>query len=870
MPQPAGTVTLVFTDIEGSTRLLAELGQVGYRDALAGHRAAVREAFGRYGGYEVDNQGDSFFYAFPSASAAVSAVEGAMVGLEGGPISIRVGIHTGEPILDPPKYVGLDVHTAARIMASGHGGQVVLSRSTRELLDDSLGLCDLGEHRLKDLSGPQRLYQLGAGTFPPLKTLHRTNLPVPATAFLGRERELGELGALVQDGVRLLTLTGPGGVGKTRLALQAVADAADAFPDGVWWVPLASVKDVRFAVVELGKALGLDAEPGHEPGEQLEAALSSRKALVLFDNAEHLMPDVAEVIGAILRLSGPTVLVTSRERLGLAGEQVYRVAPLSETEAIELFLTRARALDPRFEGSDVLEELCERLDNLPLAVELAAARTAVISPEQILARIGSRLDLLKGARDADPRQHTLRSAISWSYELLDPGERDLFAGLSVFSGGCSLEAAESICSAELDTLGSLVDKSLVRRSDERFWTLETIREYAAERLAESGREDDLRDSHAAFFERLAREGELTLRTSAQQQWLEILSVEQPNIRAAIQWSLDHGAEARALRTATALYRFSGKSSGAEGRMWLDRVLATGAGTSGERATASFAAGQLEFLHGEMSRAVKLLETAVLLAREAADDHVLVISLGFCSWANLEHGERARCAVLLAECSELLPELDDPALTAEVLTAVASVTANLGDLESAERLYLNVLELERCLGDELGIADALNNLGWIASVAGRPTDARAYLEECLAVAQRHGDDIRATMAIGNLGNVARSEERWEDAVQLHLDELRSCNQRRNRRGAVNALLGLAIAYWELDDTRAAVELYGAFQGVCDVTGIEPSIGWINTLATSFLGRARSELDPATIKELTARGHSLTPEQVLERLESGGRP
>ena len=288
--QPAGTVTLLFTDIEGSTRLLAELGEPGYRNALAEHRNVVREAFSRHGGYEVDTQGDSFFYAFPSATGAVGAAREAMAALEDGPIAVRVGIHTGEPTLDPPTYVGLDVHTAARIMAAAHGGQIVLSQSTRDLLDDSYALSDLGEHQLKDLSGPRRLYQLGADGFPPLKTLHRTNLPIPASAFIGRERELRELGALLHEGVRLLTLTGPGGVGKTRLALQTVADAADGFPDGVWWVSLASLRDPALVLSSVALALGVPEQSGRGLEETLIDVLSSGRAILLLDNLEQLLP----------------------------------------------------------------------------------------------------------------------------------------------------------------------------------------------------------------------------------------------------------------------------------------------------------------------------------------------------------------------------------------------------------------------------------------------------------------------------------------------------------------------------------------------------------------------------------------------------
>jgi class 3 adenylate cyclase len=362
--QPVGTVTLVFTDIEGSTRLLAELGEVRYLDALSEHRQAVREAFARYGGYEVDTEGDSFFYAFQSAAGAVRAVGEAMAALEGGPIAIRVGVHTGEPGLDGHNYVGLDVHTAARVMAAGHGGQVVVSQSTRDLLDESFVLLDLGEHRLKDLSGPRRLYQLGDRVFPPLRTLHRTNLPVPSSWFVGRERELAELGELVQDGVRLLTLTGPGGSGKTRLALQAVAGAADAYPDGVWWVPLASLRDPDLVLSSVALALGVPEQAGRGLEETLVDVLLGGRALLLLDNLEQLLPGAADSV-AKLRDAGARVVTTSRERLRLSGELVYPVAPLAETDAAELFFARTAALGVDGGDGEAVSELCSRLDHLP-------------------------------------------------------------------------------------------------------------------------------------------------------------------------------------------------------------------------------------------------------------------------------------------------------------------------------------------------------------------------------------------------------------------------------------------------------------------------------------------------------------------------
>ena len=418
--QPSGTVTLVFTDIEGSTRLLDELGMDAYRDALAEHRRIVREACARYSGYEVDYEGDAFFYAFASAQDAVAAVSEAMAGLEQGPISIRVGIHTGEPGLDPPKYVGIDVHFAARVMSSAHGGQIVLTQATRTLLDESIPFRDLGEHRFKDLSAPERVYQLGEDDFPSLRTLHQTNLPIPATPFLGREKELGEVCALLaRDDVRLLTLTGPGGTGKTRLATQAAAALSDRYPYGVFWVPLASLQDSNLVLETAARELG--AQNG------LGSHIADKRMLLLFDNFEHVVAAASDVGGLLGTCPRLEVIVTSREVLHLAGEQEYVVPPLVREESVGFFMSRARAVRPDAEPSTVVVDICARLDDLPLALELAAARVSALSPEQILDRLDQRLPLLASrTRDAPERQRTLSATIAWSYDLLDPTEQRLF------------------------------------------------------------------------------------------------------------------------------------------------------------------------------------------------------------------------------------------------------------------------------------------------------------------------------------------------------------------------------------------------------------------------------------------------------------
>jgi len=522
---PSGTVTFLFTDIEGSTMLLHELGAEGYEQALAEHRRILRAAFERHGGAEVDTQGDAFFVAFPTAPGALHAAAEGTKGLAAGAIRVRMGIHTGTPLLGEEGYVGVDVHRAARIAACGHGGQVLISASTAALTGTDV-LRDLGEHRLKDLSAPERLYQLGEGEFPALKSLYRTNLPVPATPFLGREHELQQVLALL-EGARLLTLTGPGGTGKTRLGLQAAAEASDRYPHGVFWVPLAPLRDPELVLEMAGQALG--AKDG------LAEHVADKSLLLLLDNFEHVVEAAAGLAELLASCPNLHLLVTSRELLRLPAEQAYPVPPLEPEDGTELFLARARAIEPGFATGAAVPELCARLEQLPLALELAAARVRVLSPEQLLERLSGRLDLLKAGRGVDARQETLRATIEWSHELLAEAERQLFARLAVFRGGCTLESAEQVCDADLDTLQSLVDKSLVRvREHDRFWMLETIREYAAERLQSSGEAEELRRRHAEHFLALAEETE-PLAREVDPATLDRLEQEADNLRAALDW-----------------------------------------------------------------------------------------------------------------------------------------------------------------------------------------------------------------------------------------------------------------------------------------------------------------------------------------------
>src|SRR6059058_3474999 len=413
---PSATVTFLFTDVEGSTRLLHELGAEAYAEALAEHRRVLRKLFSAEGGVEVDTQGDAFLFVFADALAGVAAAAATNVALEPGPIQIRIGLHTGEPLLTGEGYVGEDVHLGARIAAAGHGGQVLLSAATRALLNG--GVTDLGEHRLKDFSEPVAIFQLGEERFPPLKTISNTNLPRPASSFVGREQETAEVADLVR-GHRFVTLSGPGGSGKTRLSIEEASELVGEFKAGVFWVSLATVRDPALVLETVAQTLAAKDGLADEIGE--------RELLLLLDNLEQVVEASAQLASLVEVCPNLHLLVTSRELLRVRGEVEYPVPPLAEPEAVTLFCERS-GLDP----DATTAELCLRLDNLPLAVELAAARTGVLTPPQILDRLAQRLDLLKGGRDAEARQHTLRATIEWSYELLAEPEQRLFARLSVF------------------------------------------------------------------------------------------------------------------------------------------------------------------------------------------------------------------------------------------------------------------------------------------------------------------------------------------------------------------------------------------------------------------------------------------------------
>jgi len=812
---PAGTVTLVFTDIEGSTKLLHELGAEAYSEALAEHRRVLRGAFGRRGGAEVDTQGDAFFYAFADAREAVAAAEEGREALRSGPIHVRVGMHTGTPHLGPEGYVGHDVHLGARIGAAGHGGQVLLSEVTREAaaLDEGT-LLDLGEHRLKDLEEPVRILQLGDERFPPLKTISNTNLPHPASSFVGREREVQDVVALIRErGARLLTLTGPGGSGKTRLAIEASAELVADHKAGTFWVELVSVRDPALVIDEIATILG--AQDG------LAEHIGEREMLLVLDNLEQVIdtaPALADLVEACPNLR---LLTTSREFLRVRGEVEYPVQPLAEPDALELFSTRAHLA----EADATVGELCRALDQMPLAIELAAARAKVLTPAQILERLSERLDLFTGGRDADPRQRTLRSTIEWSHDLLDPGERRLFARMAVFAGECTLETAERIIDGELDTLQSLVEKSLVRHTDDRFWMFETIREFALEQLEASGEAETIRRRHAEHFLELAEEAEPHLAREALRrigEWTDRIEAEFDDIRAAMDLFEADGDGERALRMVGALVWFCEERGHIqEMRRRAEWALAAQDRPSSARAGGLIALAAFASWMGDRDVARNAAEEALSLHRAQGDAWRIgddIHTLGVIA-AESDEWETARAH--FEESERVLREAGDEDYALWCMRSVGWTYHDTGDLARAREIHEANLLRARELGNRAIEGTTLGVLGTILVAEGRALEAFSFIEQAYRLHGETAQSIEASVDLWRFAEALAAVDRAEEAVEL-------------------ASLSAALR-----------EELGA------------SIPWVDRKMGEVLDDLRGRLDPAAFERAWERGKRLTPDTAVAR-------
>ncbi|MBI3997773.1 MAG: tetratricopeptide repeat protein, partial [Armatimonadetes bacterium] len=851
---PAGTLTFLFTDIEGSTRLLQDLGNQ-YADLLADHHRLLRTAFQERGGTEVETHGDGLYYAFPSAMAAVqAAVAGQRAVLahpwpEGATVWVRMGLHTGEPTSGETGYVGIDIHRAARICTAAWGGQILLSGATRELiardLPPGVSLRDLGQHRLKDLAQPERLFQVVApdllADFPPPKTLTAVpnNLPAQLTSFIGRERELAEVRRLVET-TRLLTLTGTGGCGKTRLALQVAAELGQVLADGVWFVDLAPLMEPGLVPATIAAALRLREQPGRPLLPTIIEHLQFRHVLLVLDNCEHLVATCAQIATALLQgCPRVRIMATSRERLGVAGETVWRVpslatpdlrhppipAALADVEAVRLFVDRAAAIQPGFalteRNAEAVARVCHQLDGIPLAIELAAARVAVLPPEQIARRLDDRFRLLTaGRRTALPRHQTLRAAMDWSYDLLSAQERSMLTRLSVFVGGFTLEAAEAVSAGEqadefavLDLLTQLVDKSLVIAEDDdgevRYRLLETVRQYAHDRLRGAAEALGAQRRHAAFYLALAEQAEPHVIGPEQARWLSRLQREHANMRAALEWSLGPGDLGTGLRLVAALIKFwEVHGHFTEGRRWAEAVLTRLPERSGTRAKVLCGVGNLAWHQADYEAARASFEEGLTLARELGDKRraaAALIGLGLVAW---NQGEYARARSLYEDSLVLFRELEDRRGIAVALNNLGIVARALGDYAAARAFLQESLKIRRQSGDRLGASSTLHNLGLIAWNQGDLEASRALYQDSLAIARELGHRQGMAAALNGLGTVARTLGDAGAACAHYAESLLIFRDLGDKWGVADVLEGFGCVAAAQGDFMRAARIFGA--------------------------------------------------------------
>jgi len=851
---PAGTVTFLFSDIEGSTRLLQRLGDQ-YAAVLAAFHGLMAAAIAAAGGTEVDQQGDATFAAFARAHDAVTAAVDAQrrVAAHGWPagiaLRVRMGVHTGEPGVSAAGYVGIDVHRAARICQAGHGGQILVSQTTVALVSDDLpkgiDLKPLGQHRLKDLTGPLQLSQVVAtglpGDFPALRSLEArpNNLPAQLSTFVGRTRELTELRTRL--GVaRMLTLTGAGGSGKTRLALQLAADRIDDFSDGVWWTDLAPLSDATLIAHVVAAALRVREQPGRPLEQSLLDYLQPKRLLLVLDNCEHLVASCAALADLLLRQCPDLrILATSREGLGIAGETLYPVPPMTlpdpgraapddvaRYEAVQLFADRAAALVPSFAVTErtapVIGHICRRLDGIPLALELAAARTRSLSLEEISARLDDQFRLLTGgSRTALPRHQTLQSAIDWSYAMLGGAEQASFRRLSVFAGGFALDAAEAVAGGEpvgsadiVDVLGHLVDKSLVvaegQNGDVRYRMLEPLRQYGRDRLIAAGEADAVRTRHLQWYVTVSAQAEPALRGMGQSDWLRRLSVEHDNLRTALQWALTSSAIDPGLRIATAISRFwylRGHIS--EGRRWLDELLAVPAAPTIEATTvaaAMAAAAVLAQLQFDAARATTLATQALDVFRDAQDHRGIASALGTLASVARWQADYERADALFQEILQHYREAADTWGVATAIGGRAGVARMRRDYARAAALFAESNRLYRELGDQHGLSNTLYFMGLIARAQGDFAKAEALGEEGLAVSKALGDTYAVAHQLHLLGEVAWSRGERDKAAALHETVLPMFVELGDKSCIISTTSDLALVAQYRGDARRAAQLH----------------------------------------------------------------
>ena len=907
---PTGTITFLLTDIEGSTELW-EQNQESMRGALIRHDAIFDAAVEVHSGVHVRprGEGDSRFAVFQNAADAVAAAVEIQQNMAsetwGTPttVLVRIGLHTGVADLRMGDYYGSAVNRSARLRGLGHGGQTLLSTATKELVQDhlptSVSLADMGYHTLKGLSRPENVFQLvipGLSLeFPPLKSLENlpNNLPAQTTEFIGRQEEVDEVVENMLNGrLRLLTLTGPGGTGKTRLSQEAAAEMLENFPDGVFFVPLAPISDPELVPTTIARTIGVREGGGRPPLENLKTYLENKHMLLLLDNFEQVT-DAAGVAAELLA-SAPKLelMVTSRVPLQIRGEQEFPVPPLAvpekdaaledlaSIECVRMFVVHAQAANPRFEfgkeNAAAVAEICRRLDGLPLAIEIAAARSKLLSPQAMLKRLDDSLKLLTGgARDLPSRQQTLRGAIDWSYDLLEPDDQTLFSRLGVFVGGFTLEAAEAICNPndQLDVftgVETLLNNSLLRlanpdEDEPRFELLQTMRDYALEKLGDSGELEHMRAQHAGYFNQLSEGVMWQLYSDRSVEFLKFVEREHDNFRAALHWSLEStdriglGAQI-AYRIFWFWYRYGHFH---EGREWCERILVQteGLGRDASRAMALMTTGLMAMWEGDLHIAVGYSQESLAIWRALEQPEGIAVSLMTTGIVLLNQGQDAIARSYLEESIELFNEIEATSLEATALVHLGNIALGLDDIRAALDYLEKAETMARRIGDPWQIAFAINNRGEVARVLGEYQQARRYYEETEKLYQQADAKSDQARLIHTLAYIAQHEGDLETAQARFNESLESFLELGNKRGIAECLAGLAGLAAERGEYKWAVPLLAASEALLTSFGA----AWWPADRVEFersLEILHSALEPEKFEVLWDQGKTLSLEEAVE--------
>ncbi|HEV8354550.1 MAG TPA: tetratricopeptide repeat protein [bacterium] len=908
-----GTVTFLFTDVEGSTDLVRALGDETYSTLLAIHRRLLRDAFRTHHGHEIDTQGDAFFVAFADAADAIAAAVSIQQAVHretwpgDAPVRVRMGVHTGDAVSTGTGYVGMDVHRAARISAAGYGGQILLSQTTRDAVANRLPpqvtLRLLGRYRLKDLQVPEALYQLVHPDLPvafaPPRSLDAipNNLPVQLTSFIGRDREIADVQRLFSN-TRLLTLTGPGGCGKTRLAIQAAAELLDEFADGVWLVELAALTDPGLVTQATASVLGIREEPGRPLAALLADTVRSRRLLLILDNCEHLIDASARLAESLL-LAGPglKVLTTGREPLGIAGEMIYRVPSLTvpgvssrvtrpdlnKTEATRLFIERAAFARPDLRLTDAdapaVARICMALDGIPLAIEMAAARLNTLSVAQIAQRISDRFGLLTGgSRTALPRQQTLQAMLDWSYELLTDAERAVLRALSVFPAGFTLEAAEDVGAGPrtrrdhvLHLVGQLVDKSMLvadtHADDARYRMLQIVRQYGLERLVQAGEAGEVRARQLAWCLRLV--ASLNIAVRPDHEWVRRLDVEHDNLRTGLAWGLEGGNVLSVLRLASSLAPFwLVRGYWSEGRRWLEAALTAGLNVDPDvQARGLLGLARIAEYQGDYSEAKTFSEAGLALQQHLGDSREVAGALRTLGNIAYARSDYSAARTLYEESLTYGRAAGDPRVIAASLINLAIVADHQADYARAAALCRESLDLFRSVDDRRGTAFALHVLGLVAIDQGNHDGAAPMFEESLQLRRDLGDQRGISGSLHSLGVVARAHGDLTRAQALHeesLDLRRTLGDKQGVGASLGSLAVIARDRGDLDGARALwQESLTLRQSIGDQAGIAECLEHLAAIASNPTDAVHLFGAAAAVRETIVAPGSLGDQETVRR-------